>query len=91
MICFLADFPGVDNDGAFLVLGEGVRGVHVMLSLPLFYIRRRPRRQFRAVLRFLRRKIKIALFPLTCRRRGRVGRSENLFYFSCIFSFLKKG
>ena len=35
MICFLADFPGVDN-GRFLVLDEGVRGVQVMLSLPLF-------------------------------------------------------
>ena len=35
MICFLADFPGVDN-GRFLVLDEGVRGVHVMLSLPPF-------------------------------------------------------
>ena len=40
---------------------------------------------------FIRRKIKIALFPLTCRRRGRVGRSENLFIFCVFFSFLKMG
>ena len=33
----------------------------------------------------LRRKIKIALFPLTCRRRGTVGRSENLFIFRVFF------
>ena len=39
----------------------------------------------------VRRKIKIALFPLTCRRRGRVGRSENLFIFRVFFSFLKIG
>ena len=35
-----------------------------------------------------RRKIKIALFPLTCRRRGR---SENLFILCVFFSFLKMG
>ena len=39
----------------------------------------------------VRRKIKVALFPLTCRRRGRVGRSENLFIFRVFFSFLKMG
>ena len=33
----------------------------------------------------LRRKIKIALFLLTCRKRGRVGRSENLFIFRVFF------
>ena len=33
------------------------------------------------------RKIKIALFPLTCRRRSRVGRSENLFVFRVFFLF----
>ena len=39
----------------------------------------------------VRRKMKIALFPLTCRRQGRVGRSENLFIFCVFFSFLKMG
>ena len=29
----------------------------------------------------MRRKIRIAVFPLTCRIRDRVGRSENLFIF----------
>ena len=40
---------------------------------------------------FKRRKIKIALFPPTYRKRDRVGRSEKLFICSCIFSFLKMG
>ena len=40
----------------------------------------------------VRRKIKIALFPLTCRRRGRVGRSEIFLFFVFLFlSFLKMG
>ena len=39
----------------------------------------------------VRRKIKIALFPLTCRRRGRVGRWENLFIFCVFLSYLKMG
>ena len=39
----------------------------------------------------IRRKIKIALFPLTYRRRDRVGRSESLFIFRVFFSFLKMG
>ena len=36
------------------------------------------------------RKIKIAVFPLTCRRQGRVGRSENLFIFH-VFFFVENG
>ena len=42
-------------------------------------------------LMLIRRKIKIAVFPLTCQRRGGVGRSDTLFYFffHVFFSLLK--